>query len=97
MTAKFFTLALILAFFAPPVAAETTYVNGCPLSGPTDDASSECLALRVTYREAVLSCMEDRAAAQSRVTPAPSNSAPAARARMLICQDEATARMGVVE
>jgi len=97
MTAKLFTIPMLILFLAPPVAAETAYLQGCPLSGPVESASAECLALRVTYRETVLSCMQDRAAAQSRLSPTPTNSAPAARARMLICHDEATQRMEVVE
>ena len=97
MTAKLFTISMLILFLAPPVAAETAYVKDCPLSGPVETASSECLALRVTYRETVLSCMEDRSAAQSRLTPTPTNSAPAARARMLICHDMATERMGATQ
>lgn len=97
MTAKLFTIPLLVLFFAPPVAAETTSVQGCPLTGPVKAASSECLAMRLTFRETLLACMHDRAAAQNRITPTPTNSAPAARARMLLCHDEAAERMGVVE
>ena len=104
MTHRLRFSVLMLALLAGPATAEPTPIfdptGACPLTGPADAPSASCAALRASYHEALSTCLQDRrvkAAATGRLGAGQGISAPAARARMLICQTEVQNLTLVVE
>jgi hypothetical protein len=86
---------LMLALLASPAVAETEPLpdafGDCRLTGPVQAPSTSCLLFRVRYQQALAACLQDRrvkAASAARLGVGRDISAPAARARMVMCQAE---------
>ncbi len=104
MTRELCFSVLMLALLAGPALAETAALfdasGDCPLTGPVQAPSAACTALRVRYQQAMSVCLQDRrvkAASTARLGVGRDISAPAARARMVMCRAEVDELSRVVE
>ncbi len=104
MTRPLRLCVLMLALLAGPAAADPALVfdpaGDCPLTGPAEAPSAICVALRARYHDALNACLQDRrvkAASSARFGAGHGISAPAARARMVVCQAEVETMTLVVE
>lgn len=93
MKALLASTLFLCAASGSPLLAETTG-GSCPLSGPLDQPSADCAALRAAYHARLFDCMTARKDAADQAGHLLAGSAQASRARYLICASETAAELG---